>query len=124
MHVRTQLQKLVLALGLEQARLRKKQQKVIEVVNEAEDRREGCRDIGGAHDRLLEKLEGKAHLREEATPHQLGGEKIPETETNRDETSIEVGSVKRELIHRSSPCPRKGEEEFHLLIHPLTRWLD
>ena len=92
MHVRTRSQKPVLALGLEQARCRKKLQKIIKVIDEVEDRREGCGDVGDAHDRLLEKLEGKAQLGEEATPHQLGGEKTPEPEPNGKETSLEVDS--------------------------------
>ena len=59
----------MLALGLERARRWKRLPKIIEVIDEVEEGREGCRDVGGAHDCLVEKLERKAQRGEEATPH-------------------------------------------------------
>lgn len=76
------MQEPTLPLGLERATRRKKLQKIIEIIDEVEDRGEGCRDVGGAHDLLPEKLEVEAQRDKDATPCQLKSEKLPETKTN------------------------------------------
>ena len=92
MHVRTRSQKSVLALGLEQARCRKRLQRIIEVIKEVDNKGEGCRDVGGARDQLLGDLEIRAQREKEATSYQSKDDIVLKTETNGREALLEAGS--------------------------------